>query len=177
MLAIPATAYDARRGQYPGEQILATLTEVEALQAERILGVIDADCYAPALNFIFGRASKHGREAFIALPRLRASFYGLAENEALLRERMLKEAMHELGHTYGLEHCPDRRCVTHFSNSLHSTDVKGHRFCPRCRARLHHATGRLQADTSAMTCQELEAASTCASSSNGYNGRDGPPRV
>ena len=136
MLAIPATAYDTRRGQYLGEQILATLAEVEAPQAERILGVIDADCYAPGLNFIFGQASMYGREAFVALPRLRPSFHSLAENETLFRERVLKEAVHELGHTYGLDHCPDRRCVMHFSNSLRDTDVKGAELCARCRGRV-----------------------------------------
>jgi len=48
-----------------------------------VLGVIDADCYAPGLNFILGQASIHDRDAFIALPRLRPSFYGLQEDESL----------------------------------------------------------------------------------------------
>lgn len=140
-LETPITAFDSRRGQYLGERILAALAEVEVPDAERVLGVIDADCYATGLNFIFGQASIHGRDAFIALPRLRPSFYGLPENNDLFRERMLKEAVHELGHTYGLKHCPDLHCVMHFSNSLHDTDVKGHSFCRRCRMRLHQAVG------------------------------------
>ena len=132
-IPIPSAAYDRRRGQYLGDRILNTLARLEAPEAKRILGVIDADCYALGLNFIFGQASLYGRECFIALPRLRQSFYGLPEDEELFRERVLKEAVHELGHTYGLGHCPDPGCVMHFSNSLYDTDVKESTFCIHCR--------------------------------------------
>jgi archaemetzincin len=136
---LPA-AYDRQRGQYVGSHILSALARLDLPHAERALGVVDADCYAPGLNFIFGQASIHDRDCFIALPRLRQSFYGLPEDEPLFRERVLKEAVHELGHTYGLRHCRDPRCVMHFSNSLHDTDVKGAGFCPRCRAQVRQGT-------------------------------------
>lgn len=133
-IPIPPAAYNYDRRQYVGHAILAALATPEMPpEVERVLGIIDEDCYAPGLNFIFGQAA--GRYAFIALPRLRPSFYGLPENESLFRERVLKEAVHELGHTHGLGHCPDRICVMHFSNGLRDTDVKGNDFCPRCRTR------------------------------------------
>jgi archaemetzincin len=131
-IPIPANAYDQRRGQYAGHGILVALSRQDTPGAERILGIVDADCYAPGLNFIFGQASLNGRDAFIALPRLRPSFYGQPEDETVFHERVLKEAVHELGHTYGLNHCPDPRCVMHFSNSLYDTDFKDVQFCPRC---------------------------------------------
>lgn len=133
-IPIPTDAYDQRREQYADHKILAALARLEFPDAEHVLGVVDADCYAPGLNFIFGQASLDGRGASIALPRLRPSFYGLPENDALFRERVLKEAVHELGHTYGLGHCPNPRCVMHFSNSLYDTDVKEAEFCPHCSA-------------------------------------------
>jgi archaemetzincin len=136
----PVDAFDQRRGQYVGPEILAALARLGFPDAERVLGIIDADCYAPGLNFIFGQASLDGRDAFIALLRLRPSFYGQPENQALFRERVLKEAVHELGHTYGLSHCPDPKCVMHFSNSLHDTDVKGTMLCPRCATARKRAT-------------------------------------
>ncbi|HKZ85579.1 MAG TPA: hypothetical protein VJ793_18230 [Anaerolineae bacterium] len=72
----------------------------------------------------------------IALPRLRQSFYSARDDEALFLARAAKEAVHELGHTYALEHCRDRRCVMTFSNSLADTDYKGRQFCARCASRL-----------------------------------------
>jgi archaemetzincin len=33
-------------------------------------------------------------------------------------QRLVKEAVHELGHAFGLNHCENIECVMHFSNSL-----------------------------------------------------------
>ncbi|MFQ6038426.1 MAG: hypothetical protein ACE5LV_07400 [Candidatus Aminicenantales bacterium] len=89
--------------------------------------------YVPQLNFVFGEAELEGHFDVISLIRLRQSFYGLPENRGLFLERAVKEAVHELGHTFGLRHCPDPRCVMHFSNSLLDTDRKEASFCTRCR--------------------------------------------
>lgn len=70
------------------------------------------------------------------LARLRQEFYGLPSDPGLFRERAKKEAVHELGHVFGLLHCPDQRCVMHFSNSIAETDLKGWRLCGRCREML-----------------------------------------
>ena len=133
---IPAAAYHRVRGQYVGDYILHLLVQLDIPHAVRLLGIIDADCYTPGLNFVFGQARTHAREAFIALPRLRQSFYHLPEDAALFEERVVKEAVHELGHTYGLGHCPNPRCVMHFSNSLQDTDRKSSEFCSRCQTQL-----------------------------------------
>ena len=88
------------------------------------MGLADADCYAPGLNFVFGQATLGGQEACVARLRLRPSFYGLPENLPLFRRRVLKEAVRELGHTWGLGHCSDGQCVMVFSNTLQDTDAK-----------------------------------------------------
>jgi archaemetzincin len=134
-LPYPAYAFHQRRQQYLSDAILNQL-RLMALPAERLLGLADLDLYTPGLNFVFGQASMGGREALIALPRLRQSFYGLPDDEALFHERAVKEAVHELGHTYGLGHCPDATCVMHFSNSLPDTDFKGKEFCTVCQVAL-----------------------------------------
>ncbi len=132
----PAYAYNLRREQYLSTSILRRLGELDLPEADRVLGVVDLDLYVPDLNFVFGQASMHGKEAVIALPRLRQSFYGLPDDPKLFHERLVKEAVHELGHTLGLGHCPDSYCVMHFSNSLRDTDLKGKSFCRHCQAQL-----------------------------------------
>ena len=131
----PDYAYEQRRGQNLSDAILVRLRTL-SLPAERWLGIVDVDLYTPGLNFVFGQASVGGPAAVIALPRLRQGFYGLPEGAALFHQRAIKEAVHELGHTYGLGHCPDATCVMHFSNSLPDTDRKGTDFCLRCKDKI-----------------------------------------
>ncbi len=128
-------SWDQRRSQHLAPVLLAELPSPPSLD-DRVLGVVDTDIFAPGLNFVFGEADIAGRRALISLPRLRQEFYGLPKNEHLFQERALKEAVHELGHTYGLKHCPNPTCVMRFSNSLPDTDFKGWNFCPACKVRL-----------------------------------------
>ncbi|RLI00978.1 archemetzincin, partial [Candidatus Bathyarchaeota archaeon] len=99
----------------------------------RILGVTDVDLYAPGLNFIFGEAELLGEAAIISLCRLRPEFYGKQPNRDLFTERAIKEAIHEIGHTLGLRHCPNPTCVMHFSLHIGMTDRKRREFCHGCR--------------------------------------------
>ena len=125
---------DQRRGQYLARLLLAFSPTPS--QDERFLLITDEDIFAPGLNFVFGEADALERRAIISLRRLREEFYALTPNKALLKERALKEAVHELGHTYYLQHCPNPACVMYFSNSLKDTDFKGWNFCPKCREKL-----------------------------------------
>ena len=132
--AIPlmAESWNRERGQHIASWLLDALA-TEHHSSHRVLGVVDVDIFAPGLNFVFGQADVAGRRAVISLWRLRQEFYGLPRDEKLFRERTLKEAVHELGHTYGVGHCLGHNCVMHFSNSLPETDRKGWRFCSVCR--------------------------------------------
>lgn len=133
-LAVPDNAFNRERGHYAAGRIIEQLGRG---QPERVLGVVDLDLYVPQLNFVFGLADQQWGRALIGLPRLRQRFYGGQEDEGLFLARAAKEAIHELGHTYGLKHCSERRCVMAFSNSLADTDFKGQEYCERC-ARIVH---------------------------------------
>lgn len=132
----PGYAYNERRDQYKSDLILTRLQKLNLEGAEKILGVVDLDLYTPGLNFVFGQASLGGKVALIALPRLRQEFYRLPKDKKLYYSRVVKEAVHELGHTFGLDHCKKRECVMHFSNSLADTDYKGKGFCDDCLNKL-----------------------------------------
>ena len=129
-------ACDHSRRQYRAESLLAKLAGEHPGHGCKVLGVAGVDLYAAGLNFVFGQADVELGIAVISLCRLRQEFYGLPADEQLFRDRALKEAVHELGHTFGLGHCPDGRCVMHFSNSLADTDWKSAAFCTSCRPRL-----------------------------------------
>jgi archaemetzincin len=133
---IPKAAYDPPRGQYLATVLLDILKEPNETGDDKVLGIVDVDLYAPGLNFIFGEADTLSGAAVISLSRLRQEWYGLAADEHLLEERAVKEAVHELGHTFGLGHCEDVGCVMHFSNSLADTDWKSNTFCGQCRPKL-----------------------------------------
>lgn len=126
-------AYRPRREQYFATPILEELKQNIPEDADKVLGVLDVDIFVPALNFIFGQADLGGQVALISLTRLREEFYGNSKNEKLFFDRVVKEAVHELGHTFGLRHCDDVKCVMHFSNSLRDTDIKGSNFCEDCK--------------------------------------------
>jgi archaemetzincin len=102
-----------------------------------ILGICNFDAYSSGLNFVFGQASLTGGVAVIYLSRLRQEFYSLGADTSIFIERVLKEATHEVGHAFGLDHCPKQSCVMHFSNSLVETDRKANDFCNICRNKLH----------------------------------------
>ena len=127
-LPLAEAAYNPQRMQYRARDLLE---RVRTVQGEHVLGLVDVDLYASGLNFVFGLAECPGRAAIVSLYRLTAP-----GNEALFRERVAKEVVHELGHSLGLEHCADPGCVMFFSNSLADTDRKGKRFCATCQAAL-----------------------------------------
>jgi archaemetzincin len=128
-------AFDARRQQYNSTLLLARLAGLPLPEGDRLLGVVDVDLFIPILTFVFGEAQLGGRAALFSATRLRQEYYGLPEDEVLFYERCEKEALHELGHTQGLVHCPLYACVMHYSNSVEDVDVKGTSWCTDCAAK------------------------------------------
>jgi archaemetzincin len=126
-----AFAYEQKRNQYYSTAILKHLLEAGPAKG-RILGVTALDLFVPVLTFVFGEAQLAGRAALVSTHRLTQEFYGLPRQFEMLRERLIKEAVHELGHTFGLRHCSDWRCVMTSSNGVERLDIKSAEFCIAC---------------------------------------------
>ena len=130
----PEEAFDSRRNQYHSTRILAMLEpELTRLSVDRILGVASLDLYIPGMNFVFGEARLPGRVSVVSTYRLKS---GPTKDGDLLHDRLVKEAVHEIGHMVGLKHCANPLCVMHFSQRLSDTDLKSPDLCESCRPQL-----------------------------------------
>jgi archaemetzincin len=127
----PAFARHPERNQYHSTAILERLEAIP--HGDVLIGVTEADLYIPILTFVFGEAHLVGRCAVVSYHRLSQEFYGLPADPPLLVERLIKEAIHELGHTAGLTHCDDYECVMAASYAVEWLDLKGRKMCRECR--------------------------------------------
>lgn len=128
----PAFAFHRERQQYHSSEILHAMQDCVTPGTWRVLGIAAVDLYIPILTFVFGEAQIGGPCSVVSTHRLRQEFYGLPEDHALLRERLLKEALHEVGHTLDLTHCDDYQCAMSPSHAVEWIDLKDHTLCPAC---------------------------------------------
>jgi len=132
----PAWAYTPARAQWSSTAFLETLLGLVPPGASRLLGVTERDLFVPVLSFVYGQAQLGGRVAVVSLARLRPEFHGLPPAPATLARRAATEAVHEMGHTFGLVHCLDRRCPMSLSIDLVDLDGKTATPCAACGALL-----------------------------------------
>jgi len=135
--------FDEERGQYNSTRILRHIKEHRPVSHHlpaslkeddvTMLAVLPHDLFIPILTFVFGEAELKGTAAVVSYHRLENQRYGLAPDHTLLSQRLRKEALHELGHTLGLLHCPSQQCVMRSSTNVEEIDLKGGDFCGECR--------------------------------------------
>ncbi len=129
-------AFNVSRNQYGSTPLISALLEKFEDFNGRVLGVTSGDLFVPVLTYVFGEAQLDGKVAVVSSHRLDDQYYGLTENNELLRLRLFKECVHELGHTFGLLHCSNYLCVMHSSTGVEEIDLKTEKFCAECRSRL-----------------------------------------
>ena len=135
-LPLPEAAYDLKRRQYQSVEMMRMLVEHVPNHDSRILGVTNVDLAIPMLSFLFGQAQLNGPVAVVSLCRLHQEFYGLPAQENVLRERTVKEVLHEIGHTFGLVHCGERTCAMSLATHIELVDAKSEEYCSRCGLQL-----------------------------------------
>jgi archaemetzincin len=136
----PEFAFHGERQQYHSSEILQHMQSFLTADSWRVLGIAAVDLYIPILTFVFGEAQMGGPCAVVSAHRLRQEFYGLPSDSELFRRRLVKEALHELGHTLNLTHCNEYRCVMASSHAVEWIDLKESALCAACRARITRLT-------------------------------------
>ena len=126
-IPLPIYAYDRFRQQCNSTRILEEFSTLDL--DGMVLGIVDVDLYVPGLDFVFGEADAENGLAVVSITRLKED----APDGGVFLSRVIKEAVHETGHLYGLRHCPDEKCVMFYSNCLEDTDRKSDKLCPADR--------------------------------------------
>jgi archaemetzincin len=135
-LRVPRTALNSVRKQMFFNTLQSRVALAPVAENAIRLAITDFDLYKTSHQFVFGDASEEHRIAIVSTHRLRSDFYGERFDPNILFQRTLKEAVHDLGHAFGLKHCFNARCAMYFSNSIYDTDNKLSHYCESCEKKV-----------------------------------------
>jgi archaemetzincin len=144
--ALPAEAWYAPRRRYRADKLLDFLDPRLPVEGKRILGLTGADISTTKGKVydwgVLGLGRIDGKSSVISRFRCAMKSRGAAH----ARERLAKVAVHETGHTLGLEHCPTLGCLMEDAEGRVATCDREYDFCARCRKLLADAGRPLPAD-------------------------------
>jgi archaemetzincin len=123
-------AYDVDRNQYWSSRILETLAEKAPDHCLKVLAITKKDLFIPILTHVYGEAQLGGKAAVVSISRLNTGLETVEMQRFM--DRIAKEAVHELGHTFDLRHCEDPLCIMHYCRKIADVDHKLNRFCRYC---------------------------------------------
>jgi archaemetzincin len=123
---------DPSRKQVHSTPVLKKLAALLPKQAIKVLAITKVDLFIPVLTHVYGEAQLGGKACIISTYRLQE---GICVGAGLktYQGRIIKEAVHELGHTFNLRHCPDRTCIMHYCRTIQDVDRKLNRLCRYCK--------------------------------------------
>jgi len=135
-------AYDLTRDQHHSTKILEKLADTSPSQAIKILGIANVDLFIPILTHVYGEAQLGGKACIVSTYRLKEGLSpaNMAEE---FEKRLVKEALHELGHTFSLRHCNDKSCIMHYCRSIKDVDRKSDQLCRYCKILLEDELKKL----------------------------------
>jgi archaemetzincin len=123
---LPKNAYYNERKRYKADSIIKFLSE-KTKEGFITIGLTSKDISTTKGKIkdfgIMGLGYRPGKSCVASNFRL---------NKEQLDEQLFKIAIHELGHTQGLKHCPEKTCFMRNAEGKNPTDEETD-FCPKCK--------------------------------------------
>jgi archaemetzincin len=135
-------AFHPNRIQYHSTPILQQLADKAPADAIKVLALVDVDLFIPILTHVYGEAQLGGKACIVSTIRLNEGHSYLSTQEPFL-SRIVKEAIHELGHTFQLRHCREHTCLMHYCRNESDVDRKSDQLCRYCKVLLDDEIKRL----------------------------------
>ena len=135
-------AYDLTRDQYHSTAILEKLASISPSKAIKVVAITSVDLFIPILTHVYGEAQLAGKACIVSIYRLQEGL-SIAAIEKEFENRVLKEVLHELGHTFNLRHCNDKACIMHYCRSIKDVDRKSDQLCRYCKILLEDELKKL----------------------------------
>jgi len=136
-------AYNLTRDQYHSTAILEKLASTSPSQAIKIAAITNIDLFIPILTHVYGEAQLAGKACIVSTFRLQEGL-SIATIEKEVEKRIVKEVLHELGHTFNLRHCNDKACIMHYCRSIKDVDRKSDQLCRYCKILLEDELKKLR---------------------------------
>ena len=138
-------ALDQNRQQYHSTLILDQLAANIPADCIRILAIAQVDLFIPILTHVYGEAQLGGASCIVSTFRLNEGRSGLNIAPRYI-ERIVKETIHELGHTFNLRHCPEHTCIMHYCRNEEDVDRKSGELCRYCKIMVEDEIKRITID-------------------------------
>lgn len=135
-------AFQPSRNQYHSTPVLERLAQNAPAEALKVLALVEVDLFIPILTHVYGEAQLGGRACIVSTIRLNEGRSYLNTQEPF-QSRIVKEAVHELGHTFNLRHCPEHTCLMHYCRNEHDVDRKSDHLCRYCKVLLEDEIKRM----------------------------------
>jgi archaemetzincin len=132
---LPKEAYYQPRNRYRAEKLALYLNKIDS-KTTKILGLTVKDISTTKGEYvdwgILGLALLDRRPAIVSTFRMGKG----KASEKLFLERLGKVVNHEIGHTFGLDHCPNLTCIMEDAKGTIKTVDKEKDFCSDCKIKL-----------------------------------------
>lgn len=142
-LKTPRYAFDEQRNQYNAATIIKTLESLNFEDHAKVIALVNVDLFIPIFTHVMGEAQEGGRVALVSMYRLIKGGKGNRPSTSKILERLVKVALHELGHLFDVVHCTDAKCIMHFAGNIQDIDHIMLNFCTYCQRYLEESMKRL----------------------------------